>query len=126
MASLFTKEELEELRRFDEQVERDYEITLQEIAAGDLRDSQARGIAKARESERHKAYYVANREKIKAKQNKYYQDHKDERISYAHKRYFESHDLILARQRAYYQKHREERLEYNKEYRRKKKAERYS
>lgn len=80
---MFTPEELEELRRFDEALDAEYVQTQEEIAA-----SRKRKIA-----ERNAAYYKANKDKIAEYQAAYYKANKDKFAEY---------------QAAYREKHREE------------------
>lgn len=80
---MFTPEELEELRRFDEELDAEYVQTQEEIAA-----SRKRKIA-----ERNAAYYKANKDKIAEYQAAYREANKDKFAEY---------------QAAYREKHREE------------------
>ena len=70
--SLFTPEELEEMRRADEEIEREFRWTPEELAASYERDRGAaldRKDKKARRlAERQKAYREANREKVAERQ----------------------------------------------------------
>lgn len=80
---MFTPEELEELRRFDEELDAEYAQTQEDIVA-----SRKRKIA-----ERNAAYYKANKDKIAEYQAAYYEANKDKIAEY---------------QAAYKEKHREE------------------
>lgn len=70
--SLFTPEELEEMRRADEEIEREFRWTPEELAASYERDRGAaldRKDKKARRlAECQKAYREANREKVAERQ----------------------------------------------------------
>ena len=70
--SLFTPEELEEMRRADEEIEREFRWTPEELAASYERDRGAaldRKDKKARRlAEYQKAYREANREKVAERQ----------------------------------------------------------
>ena len=68
----FTPEEIEEMRRADEEIERDFRCTNDELAASRKRDSD---ILLSRKSKRdrsiaeyHRAYYEANKDSIAEKQ----------------------------------------------------------
>ena len=73
--ALFTPEELEELRRADEELEEDFRLTPEDLifsreldrqAAYDRKDNRGRRIA-----DQKRAYYEANREKIADQQRAY-------------------------------------------------------
>ena len=79
---LFTLEELEELRRADQEIEENFQITQEEINQSRKRDRESdlesldhhqRKIAAQRA-----AYYEANREKINAHQREYRRRRRDE------------------------------------------------
>ena len=57
--------------------------------------------------EHYHKYYMANRERIKARQKAYYQTHKKERNEYRAKYYAENKRLILAKQRIAYRERKE-------------------
>ena len=75
MGKLFTPEELEELRRFDEELDEEFCQTQEEIEASRERDRQAKLAQldnRARKiAENKRAYYEANREKY----NKYMREY---------------------------------------------------
>lgn len=75
--SLFTPEELEELRRADEAIEREFCWTNEELEESRERDREAvlgQMDRKARRlAEYQKAYYEANREKVAEYQKAYYE-----------------------------------------------------
>lgn len=94
--ALFTPEELEELRRADEEIDRDFRQTNEEIRESRKRDRQA------------KLDRMDNKEKkIAAKQAAYYEANKEK---------------IAAKQAAWQKKNREKWNAYQREYRKKKKA----
>lgn len=68
----FTPEEIEEMRRADEEIERDFRWTNDELAASRSRDSEATLLRKdSRErsiAEKQRAYYEANKDSIAEKQ----------------------------------------------------------
>lgn len=73
----FTKAELEEMRRADEEIERDFALTLEDFRRGTELDREARMDAMTREerklAEYKRAYYEANREKLAEYQRAYYE-----------------------------------------------------
>ncbi len=75
MGKLFTPEELEELRRIDEEIDEEFCQTQEEIEASRARDRQAKldGMDnRARKiAENKRAYREANREKIAENQRAY-------------------------------------------------------
>ena len=79
--SLFTPEELEEMRRADEEIEREFRWTPEELAASYERDRGAaldRKDKKARRlAEYQKAYREANREKVAEYQKAYYEANRE-------------------------------------------------
>ena len=101
--SLFTPEELEEMRRADEEIEREFRWTPEELAASYERDRGAaldRKDKKARRlAERQKAYREANREKVAEYQKAYYEANREKVAEY---------------QKAYREANREKVAEYQK------------
>ena len=112
MAKLFTKEELEELRRADAELDEEYSLTQEDIDFSRRMDREAkldrldnRGRRKAARSA---AYREANKEKIAAQKAAYYEANKEK---------------IAAQKAAYYEANREKRNAYQREYRRRKREE---
>ncbi len=77
----FTPEEIEEMRRADEEIERDFRWTNDELAASRRRDAD---ILLSRKSKRgrsiaeyQRAYYEANKDSIAEKQRAYREANKD-------------------------------------------------
>lgn len=68
----FTPEEIEEMRRADEEIERDFRWTRDELAASRSRDAEATIFQKDTRcrsiAEKQKAYYEANKDSIAEKQ----------------------------------------------------------
>ena len=98
--SIFTPEELEELRRADEEIEAGFVITREERMEINRRGKKNRNLSpetRAKNTERSKAYYREHREDILAHQKAYYREHREEMC--AERREY---------QRAYYATHREE------------------
>ena len=92
----FTPEEIEEMRRADEEIEQDFRWTNDELAASRRRDaeitllrkdSRGRSIAEYQRAyreankdsiaEKKRAYYEANKDSIAEKQRAYYEANKD-------------------------------------------------
>ena len=98
--SIFTSEELEELRRADAEIDKSFVITQEERREIKRRDKKPRRVSEAtrlRNIERCKAYYWANRETVLAQQKARYEAHREELRSY-----------YRERQRIYDAAHREE------------------
>lgn len=68
----FTPEEIEEMRRADEEIERDFRWTNDELAASRRRDTEAAFLRKDTRdrsiAEKQRAYYEANKDSIAEKQ----------------------------------------------------------
>ena len=99
----FTAAELEEMRRADEEIERDFHWTQEELEASRRRDRAAVFAALPPEKHRNaayrKAYYEANRDKIAAAQKAYYEANRD-KVAAAKKAYREANrDKLAAAQR---------------------------
>lgn len=77
----FTAAELEEMRRADEEIERDFRWTQEELEASRRRDRAAVFAALPPEKQRNaayrKAYREANRDKVAAAQKAYYEANRD-------------------------------------------------
>ena len=109
--SLFTPEELEELRRVDAEIEESFLITNEELresrkrdkaALLDRKDSRGKKIAA-----KNAAYYEANREKIAAQKAAYYEANR-EKIAAQKAAYREANrEKIAAQQAAYREANRE-------------------
>ena len=83
MAKLFTEEELEELRRADEEIDEDFSLTEEDLirsrqldreAKMDKLDNRGRKIA-----EYQAAYYEANKDKIREYKRAYYLKRREEK-----------------------------------------------
>lgn len=110
----FTPEELEELRRIDEQIDAEFEasyISLTEYNEALQRDKATlidrKDNRQRKAALRRRAYYAANKEKIAARGKAYREAHKDE---------------LAAKRRIYRAKNREKKAEYQKIYRHTNKA----
>ena len=77
----FTPEEIEAMRRADEEIERDFRWTNDELAASRRRDTEAAFLRKDTRdrsiAEKQRAYYEANKDSIAEKQRAYYEANKD-------------------------------------------------
>ena len=98
--SIFTPEELEELRQADEEIEAGFVMTREERQAIKQRDKKPRKISEAtleRNRARSRAYYWAHREAMLAQQKAYYRANREDLLP-----------VRRARQRIYDAEHREE------------------
>lgn len=97
--SIFTPEELEELRRADAEIEAGFVMTREERQEIKKRGNPRKRSAEARERDaaRSKAYYWANREKVLAQQKARYKANREDLLPY-----------YRERQRIYDAAHREE------------------
>ena len=88
----FTSEEIEEMRRADEEIERDFRWTNDELAASRRRDADILLFRKSKRdrniAEKQRAYRKANKDSIAEYQRAYYEANKDS---------------IVEKQRAYYE-----------------------
>ena len=95
----FTAAELEEMRRADEEIERDFRWTQEELEASRRRDRAAVFAALPPEKQRNaaarKAYYEANRDKVAAAQKAYREANRD-KLAAAKKAYYEANRDKLA------------------------------
>ena len=77
----FTPEEIEEMRRADEEIERNFRWTNDELAASRRRDTEAAFLRKDTRdrsiAEKQRAYYEANKDSIAEYQRAYYEANKD-------------------------------------------------
>ena len=99
----FTPEEIEEMRRADEEIERDFRWTNDELAASRRRDSEAVTLRKDTMgrsiAEKQRAYYEANKDSIAEYQRAYYEANKDS-IAEKQRAYREANkDSIAEKQR---------------------------
>ena len=101
--SLFTPEELEEMRRADEEIEREFRWTPEELAASYERDRGAaldRKDKKARRlAEYQKAYREANREKVAEYQKAYYEANREKVAEYQKAYYEANREKVAERQK---------------------------
>lgn len=110
---MFSPEELEELRRADEEIEAEFDgLTEEELRASDLRDADALSdpgrSADDRRRERQRARYLKKREEILAQCKAYRAAHREQNLA-TQARYRESHrEELREKELAYYHAHRDE------------------
>ena len=89
----FTKEELEEMRRADEEIERSFALTPEDLRRGRELDRAARLEAlphdKRKVAEYQRAYYEANREKV-AEYKRAYREANREKVAAQQRAYREA------------------------------------
>ena len=116
----FTAEELAEMRRADEEIEREFRLTRDDL----IREREmAREIRlermppeKRRIAEYQRAYYEANRDSIAEYQRAYYEANRDS-IAEKKRAYYEANrDSIAEKQRAYREANREKYNAYMRKY----------
>lgn len=82
----FTAQELEEMRRADEEIEREFRLTNEELQASRLRDREyafeALPFEKRLVAATQKAYREANREKVAATKKAYYEANREKVAAY--------------------------------------------
>ena len=109
---LFTPEELEELRRFDEELDEGFVQTQEEIVESRKRDRKAKlaamDIDKRKIAEYQAAYYEANKDKIAEYQAAYYEANKDKIAEYQAAYREANRQKYNARMREYMRKRRAE------------------
>ena len=92
----FTAEELAAMRLADEEIEREFRWTNEELEASRKRDREStldqKDFAAQKLAEYQKAYYEANREKLAEYQKAYYEANREK---------------VAAQQKAYYEANRE-------------------
>ena len=103
----FTPEEIEAMHRADEEIERDFRWTNDELAASRRRDAEATLLRKDTRdrsiAEKQRAYREANKDSIAEKQRAYREANKDS-IAEKQRAYYEANkDSIAEKQRAYYE-----------------------
>ena len=117
----FTAEELEEMRRADEEIEQEFHLTNDDL----IREREMdREIAlermspeKRRIAEKQRAYREANRDSIAEKQRAYREANRDS-IAEKQRAYYEANrDSIAEKQRAYYEANRDSIAEKQRAYR---------
>lgn len=123
-----TAEELRAMRLADEEIERDFQLTADDIDRAREMDKVAlferKDTAAQRAVAQQKVYRSANREKVAARRKAYYEAHREEEAA-RRKAYYEAHrEEEAARKKVYYATHREKIAAQQKAYRERKKKER--
>ena len=94
----FTPEEIEEMRLADEEIERDFRWTNDELAASRRRDADIFLSRKSKRdrsiAEKRRAYYEANKDSIAEKQRAYREANKDSIAEYQRAYYEANKDSI--------------------------------
>ena len=103
----FTPEEIEEMRRADEEIERDFRWTNDELAASRSRDAEVAFLRKDTRgrsiAEKQRAYREANKDSIAEYQRAYREANKDSIAEYQRAYREANKDSIAEKQRAYYE-----------------------
>ena len=107
----FTKEELEAMRLADEEIERDFRWTNEELEASRERDRVSifdrKDVAAQKVAAQKKAWYEANRDKVAAKNKAYYEANR-ENVAAKKKAYYEANREKINEKRR--RKYREKRI----------------
>lgn len=127
---MFTPEELEELRKADEELDAEFVLTPEEAAASGKLDRQAElDRVDNREKERllrrraeNRRYKRAHPEQTRATERRYRERHREQIAKRRRERYLRNRERELARQREYDRAHKEQRAEKARERRRQKKG----
>ena len=117
----FTAAELEEMRRADEEIEREFRVTPEDLRRSREQDRQAEldalPTAERIKREYRRAYYEANREKVLEYQRAYREANR-EKVLEGQRAYREANrEKVLEYQRAYREANREKVLEGQRAYR---------
>ena len=117
----FTPEEIEEMRLADEEIERDFRWTNDELAASRRRDADIFLSRKSKRdrsiAEKQRAYYEANKDSIAEKQRAYREANKDSIAEYQRAYYEANKDSIAERRRAYREANKDSIAEKQRAYR---------
>ena len=127
MAKFFTEEELEELRRADAELDKEFSLSAEDMELSRQLDRKAKldklDNKGRRKAAQQAAYYEANREKIAA-QKAAYREANREKIAAQQAAYREANrEKIAAQQAAYREANREKYNTYMREYLRKRREE---
>ena len=107
----FTAEDLAAMRLADEEIEREFRWTNEELEASRKRDRVStldqKDFAAQKRAAQQKAYYEANREKLAEYKKAYYEANR-EKLAAQQKAYREANrEKLAAQQKAYYEANRE-------------------
>ena len=127
MAKLFTEEELEELRRADEEIDEEFTLTPEDLKFSRQMDKEAKldrlDNRGRRAAAQKAAYYEANKEKIAAQKAAYYEANKEKIADYQAAYREANKEKIADYQAAYYEANKEKIADYQAAYRRRKREE---
>ena len=117
----FTAAELEEMRRADAEIEWNFRLTPEDLAASRQRDRwavfEALPPEKQRRAAYQRAYCEANREKLAAYQRAYCEANREKLAAYQRAYCEANREKLAASRRAYYEANREKRAAYQRAYR---------
>ena len=117
----FTAAELEEMRRADEEIEREFRVTPEDLRRSREQDRQAEldalPTAERIKREYRRAYYAANRDKVLEYRRAYYEANREKVLEYQRAYYEANREKVLEGQRAYREANREKVLEGQRAYR---------
>ena len=117
----FTAAELEEMRRADAEIEWNFRLTPEDLAASRQRDRwavfEALPPEKQRRAAYQRAYCEANREKLAAYQRAYCEANREKLAAYQRAYREANREKLAASRRAYYEANREKRAAYQRAYR---------
>ena len=117
----FTADELAAMRLADEEIERDFRWTNEELESSRERDRVSifdrKDVAAQKLSAQQKAYREANREKLAAQQKAYREANREKLAEYQKAYYEANREKRAAQQKAYYEANREKRAAQQKAYR---------
>ena len=117
----FTTEELEEMRRADEEIDADFRLNPDDLRRSRLMDREAMQEMltpeKRKVAERKRAYREANRDKLAEYQRAYYEANRDKLAEYKRAYREANRDKVAEYQRAYYEANRDKVAEYQRAYR---------
>ena len=107
----FTAEELAAMRLADEEIEREFRWTNEELEASRKRDREStldqKDFAAQKVAAQKKAWYEANREKVATQQKAWYEANR-EKVASQKKAYYEANrEKVAAQKKAYYEANRE-------------------
>ena len=114
--AMFTPEELEDLRRIDEEIEENFELTIEEIQSSKELDVESLDDETYWRRAAGREYYRRNKERANQRSKQYYATHKDYFRNYKKAYYQRNKDIITAQTKAYRQAHREKYREYSRKY----------
>ena len=107
----FTAEELAAMRLADEEIEREFRWTNEELEASRERDRVSifdrKDVAAQKVATQQKAWYEANREKVATQQKAWYEANR-EKVASKKKAYYEANrEKVASKKKAYYEANRE-------------------